>query len=64
MNREHYSHAIADEHKRKKRIEAEERQEKRNRRTSKEQLVKLDTGGFSAKKERAAHEKQGTKPST
>lgn len=51
--REHYSHAIADKHKEKKCKEAEKRQENRNQRTGKQQLAKLDVGGFAAKKERA-----------
>ena len=52
MKREHYSHAIADAHKKQKRKEAEARQGKHNQRTNDEQLAKLDTGGFAAKKER------------
>ena len=35
-----------------RRKEAKERQEKRNKRTSKEQIAKLDRGGYVAEKER------------
>jgi len=51
--REHYSHTIADKHKEKKHQEADERQKLRKQRSSKQQLTKLDTGGYAAKKERA-----------
>jgi len=50
--REHYSHAIADKHKEKKRKDADARQQARKQRSSRQQLVKLDTGGYVAKKER------------
>lgn len=50
--RERYSHAIADKHKDKKHQEADERQKQRKQRSSKQQLVKLDAGGYTAKKER------------
>jgi hypothetical protein len=53
MIREHYSHAIADLNKTRKRNEASERQVLRDNRTNKQQLAKLDVGGFIAKKERA-----------
>lgn len=53
MKREHYSHAIADDHKKKKRKEAEVRQQSREQRTGKQQLQKLDIEGHTAKKERA-----------
>jgi len=53
MKREHYSHAIADDHKRKKRKEAEVRQQSRGQRTNKQQLQKLNIEGHTAKKERA-----------
>ena len=51
--REHYSHAIADKLKDKKRKNATVRQKARKQRNSKQQLVKLDVGGYIAKKERA-----------
>ena len=51
--REHYSHAIADKHKDKKREDAIVRQKARKQRSNKQQLVKLDTGGYIAKRERA-----------
>ena len=51
--REHYSHAIADKHKDKKREDAIVRQGIRKQRNNKQQLVKLDIGGYVAKKERA-----------
>jgi len=50
--REHYSHAIADKHKDKKRQEADARLKLRKARSNKQQLAKLDTGGYTAKKER------------
>ena len=56
--REKYSHAIADAAKKQRRIEAEERQQVRKQRSNKQQLTKLDAGGFAAKKERARLEKQ------
>ena len=52
MKREHYSHAIADDHKKKKRKEAEVRQQSREQRTNKQQLQKLDIEGHAARKER------------
>lgn len=52
MKREHYSHAITDEHKKKKRKEAIIRQESRKQRTNKQQLQKLNIEGHTAKKER------------
>lgn len=55
--REHYSHSIADDHKKKKRQEAETRQQARKQRTNEQQLAKLDKGGRIAKKERARLEK-------
>jgi hypothetical protein len=51
--RKHYSHAKADEAKKQRRIEAEQRQQKRDKRSDKQQLAKLDAGGYVAKKERA-----------
>lgn len=57
MIREHYSHAIADAHKKKKREEAETRQLIRKQRTNEQQLAKLDKGGRVAKKERSRLEK-------
>ena len=48
--RERYSHAIADKHKDKKREDAIVRQEARKQRSSKQQLTKLDAGGYIAKK--------------
>ena len=51
--REHYSHKIADAKKNQKRIEAKERQQLRNKRSNKEQITKLDAGGYKATKERA-----------
>lgn len=50
--REHYSHSIADDHKKKKHEEAETRQQARQQRTNEQQLVKLDKAGRIAKKER------------
>ena len=50
--REYYSHTIADKHKDKKRKEAATRQQARKQRNSKQQLAKLDAGGYIAKKER------------
>ncbi len=52
MKREHYSFAIADTHKKKKRQQAETRQEARKQRTNDQQLAKLDKEGRIAKKER------------
>lgn len=51
--RERYSHAIADDHKKKKREEAKTRQQARKQRTNEQQLAKLDKEGWTAKKERA-----------
>ena len=51
--REHYSHSIADDKKKRRRKEAEARQASRNQRTPKQQLKKLDIEGRIAKKERA-----------
>lgn len=53
MKREKYSHAIADAKKRRKRAEAEARQEERNQRSTAAQLAKLDAFGYAAIKERA-----------
>lgn len=50
--RKRYSHAIADKAKDKRREEAKERQQTRNQRSNKQQLAKLDTGGYAAKRER------------
>ena len=50
--RERYSHTMADEHKKKKRKEAEARQQARKQRTNEQQLTKLDKEGQIAKKER------------
>ena len=50
--REHYSHAIANALKQKKRVEAETRQEARKKRSKNQQLALLDKGGRIAKKER------------
>lgn len=50
--REHYSHAKADDNKKRKRSEAEGRQKTRKQRTAKQQLEKLDIEGRIAKKER------------
>ena len=50
--REHYSHAIADSHKTQMRKEAMARQELRKGRSNKQQLAKLDVGGYKAIKER------------
>ena len=50
--REHYSHAIADEHKKRRHKEAEIRLQTRKQRTDKQQLAKLDAGKYAAKKER------------
>lgn len=52
VRRESYSHAIANEHGRKKRKEAELRQQARAKRTAAEQLHKLDVAGYEATKER------------
>ena len=51
--REHYSHKIADEKKRQKRKESDIRLQARKQRSNKQQLAKLDAGGWVAKKERA-----------
>ena len=51
--RERYSHTIADKHKDKKREDVIVRQKARKQRSSKQQLTKLDVGGYIAKKERA-----------
>jgi len=51
--REHYSHTIADKHKDKKHQEADARLKLRKARSNKQQLAKLDAGGYTAKKERA-----------
>jgi len=55
--REHYSHTIADKHRDRKRKDAIVRQKARKQRSSKQQLAKLDVGGYTAKKERARLEK-------
>ena len=57
--REHYSHAIADKHKDKKREDAIVRQGTRKQRNNKQQLAKLDAGRYIAKKERARLLKEG-----
>lgn len=51
--RERYSHAIANEKKKRKRKGAESRQQQRNSRSNAQQLNKLDAGGWAAVKERA-----------
>lgn len=56
--REKYSHKIADAKQRKKHIEAEVRQKARIVRSDKDQIVKLNDGGHTAKKERAKLGKQ------
>ena len=55
--RERYSHAVADKHKDKKREDAIVRQKVRKQRNNKQQLAKLDSGSYVAKKERARLEK-------
>ena len=50
--REHYSRAIADALKQKKRVEAETRQRARKKRSNDQQLAKLDKDGKIAKRER------------
>ena len=50
--REHYSHTIADQHKAEKRKQATERIQTRANRTIKQQLARLDAGGYAAKRER------------
>ena len=50
--REHYSHAIADKYKDGKRKDADARQQIRKQRSNKQQLAKLDAGGYIAKRER------------
>lgn len=57
--REHYSHSIADKHKDKKREDAVVRQKVRKQRNNKQQLAKLDSGSYVAKKERARLLKEG-----
>lgn len=52
MKREHYSYKIADEKKKRKRKEADERLQARKQRSNEQQLAKLDKGGRIAKKER------------
>jgi hypothetical protein len=49
--RERYSHAIADKYKDKKRQEADARLKLRKAHSNKQQLAKLDAGGYTAKKE-------------
>lgn len=51
--RKRYSHAIADKAKKQRRKDAEARAEARRQRGNKEQLARLDAGGWAAKKERA-----------
>lgn len=51
--REHYSHAKADAQKAERCKEADERAAIRAKRTNKQQLARLDAGGYAAKKERA-----------
>lgn len=51
--REHYSYAIADKHKDKKSQDADARLKLRKARSNKQQLAKLDSSGYVAKKERA-----------
>lgn len=51
--RKRYSHARADEAKKTRRMEAEQRQQERNKRSNQQQTAKLDAGGYAAKKERA-----------
>lgn len=51
--RENYSHSKADAKNTKRRNEAIVRQQKRDKRTNKEQLTVLDKQGRIAKKERA-----------
>ena len=58
VRRESYSHAIADEHSRRKCKEAELRQQVRANRTAAEQLHKLDVAGYEAKKERKRLERK------
>jgi len=50
--RKEYSHAKADEAKKKRRAEAEARQQLRDKRSDVEQEAKLDEEGHIAKKER------------
>jgi hypothetical protein len=56
--RERYSHKIADDHKKKKREEAETRQQVRKQLSNEQQLAKLDKAGRIAKKERKRLEKR------
>ena len=51
--REHYSHAKADAQKTERHKEANERAAVRAKRTTAQQLARLDAGGYVAKKERA-----------
>ncbi len=55
--RERYSHAVADQHKAEKREQADERAVTRTKRTTKQQLARLDAGSYAAKRERARLEK-------
>lgn len=48
-----YSHKIADTKKVRKREEAETRQKARDTRSDKDQIINLNDGGHTAKKERA-----------
>jgi len=57
--REHYNHAIANDKKKKRREDAETRQQSRKQRTAKQQLKKLDIEGRTAKKERMRLGKKG-----
>ncbi len=51
--REKYSHKIANAKKARKRKEAETRQTARDARSDRDQIIKLNDGGFRATKERA-----------
>jgi len=52
MTREHYSHKIADEKKKRKHKDADARTQARRQRSNEQQLTKLDKEGRIAKKER------------
>ena len=50
--REHYSHTKADAQKAERHKEADKRAAIRAKRTTAQQLIRLDAGGYAAKKER------------
>ena len=57
--REHYNHAKADAQKAERRKEANERAAVRAKRTTVQQLARLDAGGYAAKKRTEQVKKEG-----